>query len=130
MNFHKVGNGYAARTNPTRSYLHHLVAGKPAKGYFVDHVNRDRLDNRKSNLRIVTIKQSSYNTAGRKGAKSTYKGVWFSSQKKKWVSTIVVDGTSKHVGTFSDETEAAKAYDREAKRYWGDYAYLNFPDLL
>lgn len=130
-NFYKGANGYASSDTPTRSSLHHLVAGKPDKGYFVDHINRDRLDNRKANLRVVTVKQSSYNTSPVRGAASHHKGVWFSSQKQKWVAEIKVNNVKKHLGTFADENEAARAYNDAAIKHFGEYAYINsVPNLL
>lgn len=126
QNFHKTRGGYAAYGRS--KYLHHVIAGVPPKGYFVDHINRDKLDNRLSNLRIVSIKQSSYNTAPLPSARSRYKGVWFNKPNRKWQADIKVDGEKIYLGRYDIEEDAAKAYDRAAKEYWGEYAYLNFPD--
>ena len=58
---------------------------------------------------------------------SKYRGVWYNKQTKKWRATIVVNRKRKQIGYFSDEVEAAKAYDEAAKRYHKDFAVLNFP---
>jgi len=59
---------------------------------------------------------------------SKYKGVNRWKSKNKWRVRIKVDGKQKHIGYFKDETQAAKAYDKAAKKYHGKFASLNFPD--
>lgn len=121
----KLNIGYA--NSSVHGYLHHKILPKK-EGFFVDHINRNKMDNRRSNLRYVTHKQSAANTKTPKGSKSPYKGVIWSSQKDKWVSQVSSCGKRYHLGTFSDQEEAARAYDKRAKELWGEYAYLNFPD--
>jgi hypothetical protein len=62
----------------------------------------------------------------RTGMYSKYKGVTFNKNRNKWTSSVFVNGKSIHVGTFTDEIEAAKAYDEAAKMYQGEFANLNF----
>ncbi len=94
-----------------------------------DHINHDGLDNRKTNLRNCTLKQNNANTRPTKGASSKYKGVTFAKREKKWVVYIKKDGRQTFLGCFDDEVEAAKAYDAAAAKLYGEFAYLNFPDL-
>jgi hypothetical protein len=93
---------------------------------FVDHINGNGLDNRKSNLRICTHQQNCENSRKRKKSFSKYKGVYWSKNAKKWVAQITIDGKSKHLGYFELEEDAAAAYDKAAVKYFGEFACLNF----
>lgn len=98
------------------TYLHHLIVGKPAPGYQVDHIDRDGLNNRRKNLRHVTISLNRYNTDLRVGSTSGYKGVTPTKSRKKWRASIVVDGKRVHLGYFYDPAEASKVYYAAAQR--------------
>jgi hypothetical protein len=101
----------------------------PPDHLFVDHINHNGLDNRKANLRTATRRQNSYNRIHfRKNPYSKYKGVSFKKRTKKWNVQIRYDGQSRFIGSFDSEIEAAKAYDKDAKKHHGEFAVLNFPD--
>tara|TARA_R110000824_G_scaffold396554_1_gene598108 strand:- start:1212 stop:1535 length:324 start_codon:yes stop_codon:yes gene_type:complete len=97
------------------------------KGMQVDHINRNPLDNRKSNLRICTNAENSYNTGPQKNNTSGYKGVSWRKDAKKWTAYIG-HAPKSHLGYFDTPEEAAKARDAKAKELHGEYAHLNFPD--
>lgn len=122
--------GYACRNLPsinkhgkTTMYMHVQILGK-VDGMQSDHINRDKLDNRKSNLRIVMPCQNQWNKGPRKGT-SKYKGVSWHSREKKWRAKITVNKKEIVIGDFKNEEEAAKAYDKKAKEVHGDFAYVN-----
>lgn len=126
------GTGYAIRgfrKNGTIQYLkmHHAVVGKPPKSYVVDHINGNRLDNRKCNLRFVTNQQNLFNRQKivKENSSSHYKGVSRMPGRNKWRSRIMISGKEEHLGCYSSEREAALAYNKAAIEYHGEYANLN-----
>lgn len=92
----------------------------------VDHINHNSLDNRRTNLRLVTIAQNNMNRRPWKGT-SKYKGVTFHRRDKRFIARISVNSKRLYLGCFDNETDAAKTYDKAAKKYYGQYACLNFP---
>lgn len=95
---------------------------------FVDHINGDHLDNRKCNLRISTVKENSRNARIRNDNTSGFKGVSFFRRRGKYRAYINIDQKQKHLGYFNNPEEAARAYDKAARFFFGEYACLNFPD--
>jgi len=108
--------------------MHREVANTP-ENMVCDHINGKPLDNRKTNLRPATRQQNSWNMSKPlKASCSKYKGVAFHKREKKWSAQIIIDGRQISLGTFEDETEAAKEYDKAAKKYFGQFAKLNFKE--
>ncbi|MFH1718077.1 MAG: AP2 domain-containing protein [Planctomycetota bacterium] len=101
----------------------------PPDHLYVDHINHRGWDNRKANLRTATHRQNSYNRIHfTKNPSSKYKGVSWKKRTKNWNVQIRYNSKSKFIGSFDNEIEAAKAYDKAAKNHHGDFAVLNFPD--
>ncbi len=94
-----------------------------------DHINRNPLDNRKENLRMVTRRENVINRGLHKKSKSGFKGVvWDGSttnKYKKWQARIVLNKKFINLGRFLTKEEAALAYNKVAKRYFGKYTYIN-----
>jgi hypothetical protein len=128
------GKFYAIRGVKTRPdeimimSMHREMMQAPA-GVLVDHRNGDNLDNRRSNLRLATPTENSCNRRKTKGGSSQYKGVCFHRRRGEWVSRIKIHGKSIFLGNFDREEAAAKAYDKAAKKYHGEFARLNFPNF-
>lgn len=122
-------NGYAKGGNKEIGVFGcaamHRIINKTPDGYHTDHKNRNRLDNRSSNLRTVTPRQNSMNTGPSDGKSSSYKGVYWVSDKCLWSSSITAFGKTYRLGYFRTEQEAAKAYDNNAVRFFGEYACIN-----
>lgn len=109
-----------------RGRLHRLVTGAP-KGMLVDHINHDKADNRRENLRIVDNHQSIRNRKkfSRSGSpQSKFIGVY--RQNSGWCSKATIGGQRRHLGTFRTEIEAARAYDNATRQDAGAFAKLNF----
>jgi hypothetical protein len=120
---------YAKRKMRGKTIFMHREIMQVPQGMVVDHINRNRWDNRRSNLRVCTQGQ---NTRNRRsfGGKSRFKGVHWHAQTRKWVAAICLNRKKTYIGQFRDEREAALAYDRKAAELFGPFAYLNFPDEL
>jgi len=126
-------NGYAARSqyNPITQkapiVLMHRVIMNVKEGEEVDHINHNTLNNRKCNLRVCTSAQNNQNRQFYKTGTSYYKGVSWNTNKEKWIAQIIYNGKSIYLGTYTDEEQAARAYDKKAIEVHGEFAYTNFP---
>lgn len=108
-----------------REYLHRLIM-TPAPGELVDHINGNKLDCRRSNLRIVTNAQNLWNRGITAHNTSGYKGVTYCSDTGRWRAEIRVNRKRIHLGRFDHPEEAAKAYDDAARKHHGRYCRTNF----
>jgi hypothetical protein len=97
------------------------------KGYVIDHINRDKLDNRRNNLRIITQKENSYNRTKNSNSTNTYKGVKIDKKTLGTYKAIVTkDNVKYEIKDIPDEESAAKIYDIMAEELFGEYAGKNF----
>lgn len=127
--WHYDESGYV-RTSINRKHirLHRYLMGIEDKNIFVDHRihpprNGHKIDNRKSNLRLVTPKENVYNASLAKNNTSGVTGVNWVEEKRKWKVYFPFDGRLKHIGyynNFDDAVEKRKSLERE---YFGEYSY-------
>jgi len=116
------------RGKRTSVSMHRMIMGL-AYGdrlQYVDHINRNGLDNRKENLRVATPPLSNYNQKKRKDNSSGYRGVSWCKRTGRWRASIQINGHSKSCGYHNNPITAALAYDNMAKKIAGEYANLNF----
>jgi hypothetical protein len=125
-------DGYIKESKNGSSQSLHRKLLKPAKGFLVDHISGITLDNRRSNLRICTKTENIRNQKLRKDSTSGYKGVQPASSHGRrtgnWKVEITVDGKTIRLGTCADKIEAAKMYDKAARKYFGEFARTNFKE--
>lgn len=121
----RITDGYArSYINRKHVMMHRLLIDVP-KGKEVDHINGNRLDNRKSNLRLVSRSQNSANKPAPGHNTSGYKGVSYRKDTGKYVAYINCMGKRERLGNFNNPEDAAKAYNEAAVRLYGEYAKLN-----
>jgi len=124
----RLQNGYVARREKGKTIYMHQQIMQPPKGMLVDHHNHDRLDHRRSNLRVCTRRQNTHNNSKHRRASSRFKGVGYSKERRKWFAKLWFAGRRIWLGYFTDQIEAARAYDRAAVEHFREFACLNFPD--
>lgn len=129
------GKQYAVREEPMQNgrrgkqILMHRQLLCAEDGQLCDHNDGDGLNNRRSNIRIATAAENAQNTRKARGG-SRFKGVSWEKRWNHWRVVIQVDGKQKYIGSFNDEVEAAKAYNKAAEEHFGGFAYLNDVDAV
>lgn len=122
-----LSHGYAVhRINGVASSMHREIICSPP-GFEIDHINMDKLDNRKCNLRVCSTQENQRNRGKQSNNTSGYKGVCWHKPTSKWGVSITARGRQLHLGLFVLPEEAARAYDSAARKYHGEFAYFNFP---
>lgn len=115
-------DGYAC--NRLGKFMHNYIH-KRTVGMHTDHINGNKLDNRKKNLRTVTPSQNAVNSKIQKNNKSGYKGVSWKKRKNRksgiWSSYIRVNGKYIFIGEFHKKTDAINAFRTSALKYHGEY---------
>lgn len=125
FNWHKSETGYAVRCEKRKTIrMHRLIVNCP-DDMLVDHINGNRLDNRKQNLRICTFNENIRNRKKHKNNSSGYKGVSYHKGKKKFQCRISYNGIRINLGNYECAKEAAIAYNKKAVELYGEFALLN-----
>ncbi len=124
----RVVNGYACRHEKNKSILMHREITQAPKGKVVDHIDANKLNNCRFNLRVCTAAENQFNQRKRRGSYSQFKGVQYRKKQRRFYVECRFAGTKHWLGFFDDEIEAARAYDRKAVELHGEYARVNFPE--
>ena len=97
-------------------WLHRYILNNTDSNKVIDHINRDKLDNRRENLRTVSYSLNNRNKRKRDGTSSQYQGVAFRVRTKKWQAQIKINSKTVHLGTFKSEEEAYQRYLEEYRK--------------
>jgi hypothetical protein len=111
-----------------RVLMHRLIMAAPP-GVQIDHINWNKLDNRRANLRFATATQQRANMGLQRNNTSGYKGVSLVRKSGMWRAAIRRNGEYIWLGDHHAAVEAAKAYDSAARVLFGEFAFLNFPEV-
>jgi len=117
--------GYLIESKHRGEFFHRLAVDCP-DGLYVDHINRDRTDNRISNLRICSRRENSYNRSIGRNNTSGFKGVF--KHIYGWRVLVVKNNKHRYVGIYDSPQMGALAYDAAALEEFGEFAALNFPN--
>jgi hypothetical protein len=121
-------DGYAActsRVGGNNILMHRFITRAPA-GINIDHINGNRLDNRRENLRFATQKENCQNAKGKRGG---LKGIYYHPRDKNWIANIGMDGKTHFIGAYNNPEDAALAYDSAALYYFKEFAKINYPSI-
>lgn len=125
------GSGYAERTRRVGEQWHTMIIRmhcwimRPPKKMEVDHINGNKLDNRRENLRVITSSQNKMNQGVRKNNKLGVKGIYFHEKRKRFIAQIQANGKSFHLGYFVDLESAKAAYSKAVMEHHGEFAHRN-----
>lgn len=117
---------YAYMQRSGKNIAMHRLITMVSDGFVIDHKNRDKLDNRKDNLRICSHRDNNRNCMTKKTGYFLYKGVGQSTGSKRFYARIRVDKKPLYLGSYPTQEDAAMAYDAAAVKYFGEFAKLNF----
>lgn len=106
--------------------MHRVILGLRNPKIFVDHKDRNGLNNQKNNLRACTTSENNKNRKSVGASKYLGVGIKVNKTKTYWRATISVNNKGIYLGVFKDEEAAARAYDEAAKIHHGEFANLNF----
>jgi len=125
---------YAVRTATTEGKrttirMARVIMGLTDPRLTAEHEDRNGLNNQSYNLRVATNQQNSINQVG-VNKTSQFKGVFYDKARGKYMAQIKINYRSTFIGRYQSEMEAAKAYDKKAKEVFGEFAYLNFLEVL
>jgi hypothetical protein len=120
-----ITNIRCLETKKRKTVLLHKLIFSVENGLYVDHINGNFLDNRKSNLRQASPQQNQWNRKCGKMSKTGIKGVGFCKKSKKWRVSMFFDGRYNTIGRFDCIGIAIKKYNEAARQKHGAFARLN-----
>lgn len=125
--------GYAVRSaHKDAGYgatkLMHRHVMNPTKDQLIDHINGNRLDNRRSNLRIATYSENQRNRGKQNNNTSGFKGVVLlkdHSRRKKWAAQIKANGKQIRIGYYHTPEEASQEYIEASNKHYGEFSHAS-----
>jgi len=105
--------------------MHRFILGVTDRKVHIDHINGNKLDNRKSNLRVCSASDNLKNRGKQRNNTSGYKGVIYDKERSKWRAEICTNGKRKYLGRYDTVEDAAEAYRKAAELYHGNFAKVD-----
>lgn len=130
IGYEKIGFRKYKNPYPHRLILARKLGRKLKRGEQVDHINHNKLDNRRENIRPATSRQNTLNRSRQSNNTSGYIGVSYNKRpgrRKRWEAYIKANGKRRFLGFYATPEEAAVVRDKVALEYFGEFAHLNFP---
>jgi hypothetical protein len=126
--WHVYGGGYAARYEKGKTvYMHRLIMNPPP-GMVVDHIDGNKANDCRFNLRVCTRAENQRNCFKHRSSSSRFKGVGYARKNEKYWARFRFNGAVFWLGYHEDEVEAARAYDYKAVECDGPFARVNLPE--
>lgn len=128
--------GYAARTKKKKGVvtillMHRIIMGINDPKIIVDHINRNKSDNRRANLRLVNKSQNGMNRPKDSDGNNAYKCIYKfhpkHKRKKPYYVQMTANGKKYHGGYFETPEQALSKYNEMARRFHGEFAYMQAP---
>lgn len=110
-------------------YMHRIIMGAK-KGIDVDHINHNKLNNKRSNLRCCKHQHNTMNKIIQTNNTSGFKGVYWARHANRYMAYVTIDRNNKYLGYFDNKEDAALAYDMAALMLYREFALLNFKEVL
>lgn len=129
--WHIDGKGYVisdtrhtikGRRYGSMTLLHRCLLGLEKGDPIVDHINQDKLDNRRSNLRLADKSTNALNRGAQANSKTGYKGISWDKQKGKWRVAANLQGKQYHLGFYSNIEDAIQAWNDKIEDVHGEWA--------
>lgn len=105
-------------------FMHRVILGTP-NGSYTDHINGDKLDNRRENLRVCTTLENARNQGLQRNNTSGFKGVTWNKNDRRWRAQLMCSGKAFFLGNHKTREAAALAYNKAAIELYGKFARLN-----
>ena len=120
-----VAHASRKSSTPNKTFPLHRYLMNPEDGYDIDHITGDKMDNRRSNLRVCTHQENMFNQTLKSSNKTGFCGVSKNRRTGTYEAYLHINGSKKYLGMYSSAEEAARVRDEAAMLYYGEYARLN-----
>lgn len=120
-----IANTKMVNSKREKIFLHRIIMNcKKHDGLFIDHINGNKQDNRRQNLRIVSVSQNQMNKRKQSNNTSGFTGVYKHTYTGKWIARICLDKKMMHIGVYETKEAASKAYSQRATVLFGEFKFM------